>query len=94
MAILWYTNIPAFADRSEGGGWGGSPGWVGRVGRPGWVSRPGGSSGWVVRGGWVARVHRLLGGSRVGRGGAGPLLVAVARILSNLAFGRGLWLAI
>ena len=37
--------------------------------------------------GWVA------GGSRVGRGGAGPSLVAVARVLKNLAFGRGLWLA-
>ena len=69
-------------------------GWVARVDRPGWVSRPGGSFGWVVRGAWVARVHHLLGGSRVGRGGAGPVLVALACILSNLAFEKGLWLVI
>ena len=75
----------------------GRPGWVGRPGgSSGWVARgrPGGLSGWVARGGWVARVHRLPGGSRVGRGGAGPVLVALACILSNLAFEKGLWLVI
>ena len=57
-----YTNTPAFADRSEGGGAGdalprgGSPGWVAGVGRQGGspglpepgVGRQGGSLGWVA----------------------------------------------